>query len=125
MQAKQVERVESESSVSKVSTWRIIAPIGLVAVVVAVAAISGILPRSQQRESWAAEAKELSVPTVTVISPKNGALADRLNHPAEIKPVNEAVIYARANGYVKRLLVDLGDRVKAGQLLAEIDTPEL
>jgi RND family efflux transporter MFP subunit len=125
MQAKQVEPVDSGSSVRKVPTWRIIAPMILVAVVVAVAAIVGILPRSQQRESWAAEAKELSVPTVTVISPKNGVVADRLNHPAEIKPVNEAVIYARANGYVKRLLVDLGDRVKAGQLLAEIDTPEL
>jgi RND family efflux transporter MFP subunit len=45
--------------------------------------------------------------------------------PAEIKPLCEAPIYARANGYLKRRLVDIGDHVEAGQLLAEIDTPEL
>jgi RND family efflux transporter MFP subunit len=125
MQAKHAEHVELGSSVRKVPTSSLIVPIVLVAIVVAVAAIAGILPRSQQRESWGAEAKELSVPTVTVVSPKSGVVGDRLHHPAEIKPLNEAVIYARANGYVKRLVVDLGDRVKAGQVLAEIDTPEL
>jgi RND family efflux transporter MFP subunit len=125
MQAKHAQHVESGNSIRKVPTSSLVLPIVLVTIVVAVAAIAGILPRSQQRESWGAEAKELSVPTVTVVSPKSGAVGDRLHHPAEIKPLNEAVIYARANGYLKRLVVDLGDRVKAGQLLAEIDTPEL
>ncbi|NBV22084.1 MAG: efflux RND transporter periplasmic adaptor subunit [Proteobacteria bacterium] len=45
--------------------------------------------------------------------------------PAEIRPLTEAPIHARASGYLKRWLVDLGAKVEAGQLLAEIDTPEL
>ena len=45
--------------------------------------------------------------------------------PGEVKPLLEAPIYSRANGYVKRWLVDIGAHVEAGQLLAEIDTPEL
>jgi RND family efflux transporter MFP subunit len=42
-----------------------------------------------------------------------------------VKPYLEASIYARANGYLTKLLVDIGQQVKEGQLLAEIDTPEL
>jgi RND family efflux transporter MFP subunit len=45
--------------------------------------------------------------------------------PAEVKPLVEAPIYARANGYLKTYLVDIGAQVKEGQTLAEIDTPEL
>jgi RND family efflux transporter MFP subunit len=45
--------------------------------------------------------------------------------PAEAKPLVEAPIYARTSGYLKRYLVDIGSQVKAGDLLAEIDTPEL
>jgi RND family efflux transporter MFP subunit len=48
-----------------------------------------------------------------------------LKLPASIQPLEEAVIYARANGYVARWLVDLGDKVKADQLLLEIETPEI
>src|SRR5262249_42309596 len=45
--------------------------------------------------------------------------------PGTILPLEETVIYPRADGYCRRWLVDIGDRVQAGQLLAEIDTPEL
>jgi RND family efflux transporter MFP subunit len=45
--------------------------------------------------------------------------------PAEIRPWREASIYARANGYLKDWVADIGAHVKAGQLLAEIDTPDL
>jgi RND family efflux transporter MFP subunit len=48
-----------------------------------------------------------------------------LKLPASIQPLEEAVVYARANGYVARWLVDLGDKVKADQLLLEIETPEI
>jgi multidrug efflux pump subunit AcrA (membrane-fusion protein) len=45
--------------------------------------------------------------------------------PGSIQAIEETPIYARANGYLRRRLVDIGDRVHAGQLLAEIETPEL
>jgi RND family efflux transporter MFP subunit len=73
----------------------------------------------------AAETSESAIPTVTVVSPTPGKAAGGLLLSAEIKPWIEAPIYARASGYLKRWLVDLGTRVEAGQLLAEIETPEL
>jgi len=86
---------------------------------------AGFIPRSRQHTELAAKTRELSVPTVTVVTPKPGQSDYSLRLPAEIKPWIEAPIYARANGYLKDRLVDIGMRVEAGQLLAEIDTPEL
>jgi membrane fusion protein, multidrug efflux system len=48
-----------------------------------------------------------------------------LSLPGTVKPLEEAKIYSRSSGYVRRWLVDIGDKVKEGQLLAEVDTPEL
>lgn len=94
-------------------------------VLITTGVVSGLIPRWRQQTELGAETKELSVPTVTVVSPKPGQSAAGLPLPAEIKPLVEAPIYARANGYLKRRLVDIGTHVEAGQLLAEIDTPEL
>ncbi|MBI5571757.1 MAG: efflux RND transporter periplasmic adaptor subunit [Desulfomonile tiedjei] len=86
---------------------------------------AGLIPRSRHQTELRAETLEMSVPTVTVVSPKPGQSTSSLPLPAEIKPWVEAPIYARANGYLKHRLVDIGTHVDAGQLLAEIDTPEL
>jgi len=94
-------------------------------VIIVVLAAIAYWPRWQHRQALAAETRDLSVPTVTVVSPAPGKVATGLPLPAEIKPWIEAPIYARASGYLKRWLVDLGARVEAGQLLAEIETPEL
>lgn len=95
------------------------------AVIVIVAAIAGFLPRWRQRDALRAETRDLAVPTVIVVSPAIGKASPGLALPAEVKAFVEAPIYARASGYLKRWLVDLGTNVVAGQLLAEIDTPEL
>lgn len=97
----------------------------VVGVLVLVGLIIGFVPRWHERKVSLADARELAVPTVSVVSPAPGQSADGLVLPAEIKPWLEASIYARANGYVKRWLIDIGSHVEAGQLLAEIDTPEL
>jgi RND family efflux transporter MFP subunit len=94
-------------------------------VVIVIAVVIGLVPRLRQHTALAAETRDLSVPTVTVVSPAPGKAATGLPLPAEIKPWIEAPIYARASGYLKRWLVDLGSRVEPGQLLAEIETPEL
>jgi len=97
----------------------------VVVVLIVTGVIAGLIPRARQHAELGAETVELSIPTVTVVSPKPGQSAAGLALPAEIKPLVEAPIYARANGYLKRRLVDIGTPVEAGQLLAEIDTPEL
>lgn len=87
--------------------------------------IAGLIPRFRQHTELSAETRQLSVPTVAVVSPKPGQSAQGLPLSAELRPVAETPIYARANGYLKRRLVDIGSHVHAGQLLAEIDAPEL
>jgi len=98
---------------------------GIVAAVIIVALLAGLLPRLFQRAALRAETRELAIPTVSVVSPAPGKAAAGLSLPAEIKAFTEAPVHARANGYLKRRLVDIGAAVEAGQLLAEIDTPEL
>ncbi|MFA4945059.1 MAG: efflux RND transporter periplasmic adaptor subunit [Lentisphaeria bacterium] len=87
--------------------------------------VTGLVSRQRERAALVNETAELAVPTVTVVSPAPGKAAATLLLPAEVKPWIDAPIYARASGYVKRWLVDIGAPVKAGELLAEIETPEL
>lgn len=101
-------------------------PVGLLAVVIIGALLAfGLIPRFKSRAELAAETKTLALPTVAVIKPQTGKGESALQLPSEIKPWQEATILARASGYLKKWYVDIGDTVKAGQLLAEIDTPEL
>jgi membrane fusion protein (multidrug efflux system) len=85
----------------------------------------GFLPRSHQSRTATAEMNQLAIPTVSVISPASSEPGDGLVLPAEIRPWQEASIYARANGYLKDWVADIGAHVQAGQLLAEIETPDL
>ncbi len=87
--------------------------------------VAGMLPHWREMPEPGAQTVDRKAPAVAIVLPKKTQPAPSLAIPAEIKPRGEAPIYARANGYLKRRLVDIGDHVKAGQLLAEIDTPEL
>ncbi len=93
--------------------------------IIVVGAIAGLVPRWHHRVTLRQETLELALPTVAVVSPAPGKPEASLVLPAEVRPYLEAPIYARANGYIKRWLVDIGAQVKVGDLLAEIDTPEL
>ena len=95
------------------------------AVVILVLLAIGLVPRWRERAALAREAGELALPTVAVVSPAPAKAPPGLLLPAEVQPWIDTPIYARSTGYVKRWLVDLGAHVKAGQLLAEIETPEL
>ncbi|HEX7604676.1 MAG TPA: efflux RND transporter periplasmic adaptor subunit, partial [Polyangiaceae bacterium] len=87
----------------------------------------GYLPRRHEREGTAQTAIDNTdvVPRVGVVRPKPGASTKSLALPGSIEPLEQTTIYPRANGYVRKWLVDLGDRVKEGQSLVEIETPEL
>ena len=94
-------------------------------IIVIVAAFAGLVPRWRQRDALRAETRDLAVPTVVVVMPSDSKAPPGLDLPAEVKAFVEAPIYARASGYLKRWLVDIGTNVSAGHLLAEIETPEL
>ncbi len=64
------------------------------------------------------------VQTVVYVHAVPGKGSHDLSLPASVRAYQEATLYARTNGYLKRWLVDIGDRVRAGQLLAEIEVPE-
>ncbi len=88
---------------------------------------AGYLPETSRQTALAKEAKEES----QALIPVNVALVEQapansqLVLPGSIQAVTEAPVLARASGYIKRRYVDIGDRVKDGQLLAEIEAPEL
>jgi RND family efflux transporter MFP subunit len=98
----------------------------LVALVVA-GFFAGYLPRRRRESVLAAESKTAveSLPVVNVQKVKRAEAKNSLVQPGNIEAVTEAPVLARASGYIKRRYVDIGDRVKEGQVLAEIEAPEL
>jgi RND family efflux transporter MFP subunit len=87
----------------------------------------GYLPRQKREMVLAAESQNQadSLPVVTITPVTRSASTDSLVLPGNIQAVTEAPILARANGYIKKRIADIGDRVTAGQVLAEIEAPEL
>ena len=67
----------------------------------------------------------MAIPIVRVVPLKRAPAAEEIVLPANVLAFTDAPIYARTNGYLKKWYADIGTRVKAGQLLAEIDTPEV
>jgi RND family efflux transporter MFP subunit len=94
-------------------------------VAVGLIVMEGIMPRMKAEADLRAETAYAAVPTVNVAQPRLGAPAEEIVLPANIKPFMDAPIYARTNGYLKNWSADIGAHVKTGQLLAEIDTPEI
>src|ERR1700730_6434250 len=94
-------------------------------VVLLIALVVGFIPQLRQRQIATADTNQLAVTSVAVVSPVSNLPASGLNLPAEIKPWQEASIFARVSGYLKSWLVDIGAHVEKDQLLAEIDTPDL
>lgn len=101
-----------------------------VLIVIAVAALAvllGWLPRHKRDRQIEQQAKDRTqaVPKVQVVRVLRGPAISELMIPGTTLADEEAYIYARASGYVSKRLVDIGDRVRAGQLLAVIDAPDL
>jgi RND family efflux transporter MFP subunit len=102
----------------------------LLAVVIVFLAVAGIvafgiLRRVRARNTVSIETAAMAVPLVNVVSPQRTAPSHELVLPGNVEPYMTAPIYSRTSGYVKKWYVDIGARVKTGQLLAEIDTPEV
>jgi RND family efflux transporter MFP subunit len=85
----------------------------------------GIFSRLQARAALAQAAEQAAIPTVAVTSPRHSSSADELVLPGTVQAYTDAPIYARSSGYVRRWYADIGKSVKTGELLAEIETPEV
>ncbi|MGO9777684.1 MAG: efflux RND transporter periplasmic adaptor subunit [Terracidiphilus sp.] len=100
---------------------------GLVVLLIVSGAVvyRGISTRVRAAADVKADTQNLAVPAVSLAQPKRSAPQEEIVLPGNIQAFIDAPIYARTSGYLKRWTVDIGGRVKSGQLLAEIDTPEL
>src|SRR4051812_36740563 len=85
----------------------------------------GISTRAKALTVVTRETRELAVPTVSVIAAERGAPQQEIVLPGTMQAFTDAAIYARTNGYLRKWYVDIGGRVRSGQVLADIDTPEV
>ncbi len=109
---------------SAISIWAIFLT---VIVLVIVAFVSGYIPLKKRQDLIAGEAKEQerALQRVEVIEVRPSSRESVIELPGSIQAITEAPILARADGYLQRRMVDIGDRVRNGQPLAEIDAPEM
>jgi RND family efflux transporter MFP subunit len=99
--------------------------VGVVIVFIAMFVLGYVPHRLRIREAKEVAAQKDAPPIVDVTQVKCNQAGADLTLPADARAFQETAIYPRANGYLSKLLVDIGDHVKAGQLLAEISTPEV
>jgi len=97
----------------------------ILGVVFLIAAIVGIASRFSESKALAKETEALAVPFVSVIHPKAEPAQEELVLPSTLQAYTESPIYARTNGYLKKWYKDIGSRVREGELLADIETPEV
>jgi RND family efflux transporter MFP subunit len=94
-------------------------------VLATIVVVAGVLARRSQAANLRARAEAQAVRSVVVISPRSAGAAGALELPGRIEAWSRAPLYARVSGYLKSWHADIGSPVKAGQLLAEIETPDL
>src|ERR1043166_3534916 len=99
--------------------------VGTIAIILVLVIAFGIISRNKAEADLKRTTAAAAIPTVNVVRPKADAPTDEIVLPGNTQAFTDAPIFARTNGYVKSWHVDIGARVKKGQLLAEIETPEV
>ena len=97
------------------------------AVILGILLMVGVVPRIMRQGELKKMHEETvgAVPIVRTITAKSADHTESINLPGNIGAIQYTTIYARVDGYLKSRLVDIGDSVKKGQLIAEIDTPTI
>jgi RND family efflux transporter MFP subunit len=103
-------------------SWLIV---GIVLIVVAALLASGIWSRIKARTALRVQTAQVALTAVSVVSPQRTTPAQEIILPGNVQPFITSPIYSRTNGYLQKWYVDIGARVKQGQLLAVIQTPEV
>lgn len=103
--------------------------IGFIAVgVVVLLFVSGmvaVMSRANERRELVSDTNRLAIPSVTVVQAKGEKSSEELILPATVQAYIESPIFARTNGYLQKWYQDIGSKVTKGELLADIDTPEV
>ncbi len=114
------------------ATWRpsrltLIAIVLAIVILIAIAFIGGFVPMQKRNATLLAEASEQAqaLPRVEVITVAQASGQSEMQLPGSIEAVTEAPVLARADGYLRKRTVDIGDRVRSGQIVGEIEAPEL
>jgi RND family efflux transporter MFP subunit len=117
--AKQENGSETSSGLSKT-------PFIAAGFLLVVLLVIGVVPRLKRHSELAATAQqqERAVSLVEAITPRPAEASNELVLPATTQAIQEIIVSARTSGYVRRWLIGIGQPVKAGQLMAEIDVPE-
>jgi membrane fusion protein (multidrug efflux system) len=112
---------------AKVSGGRAVLMVGMAALLLGGVFTASYLPTHRARQALAADAQshETRTPRVELVTPAIAASLRSLLLPGSVRALEETVIYPRASGYVRKWNFDIGDKVKEGDLLAEIDAPEV
>src|SRR6195256_1354417 len=110
----------------RVPSRRSLLSVAAAAVLVAAVVVGyGFVNRAQSKQEVVDWTNTQAIPTVALAQPIPGSASQTLTLPGNIQPFNRAAIFARVNGYVKSWDHDIGSPVKAGQVLASIDAPDL
>jgi RND family efflux transporter MFP subunit len=105
---------------------RKLAVVGIVAVcIAAVVVVTGLLARARSSSDLRTWTDAQAIPSVTVAAPDAKALSAALELPGRLEAYSRAPIFARVSGYLKSWSADIGARVKAGQVIAEVEAPDL
>ena len=113
------------ASPSRVSRRGLVISAIAAAIVMALVVGNGIMSRNAVNARLKETMEAQAVPPVSVITPGAGGNKSWLDLPGRLEAYARAPIYARVSGFLKIYHVDIGDAVKAGQLLAEIEAPDL
>src|SRR5580704_15384559 len=116
----QVQTIASTSAPTWPARGRTGAVGTILVLCVGFAVFEGIHSRVEAKADLRQVALKSAIPSVNVVYPKGGTQAEEIELPGNTEAFTDTPIYARTNGYVKHWYVDLGARVKQGQLLAEI-----
>jgi RND family efflux transporter MFP subunit len=121
-QQQQEQRRQEQHRQTRRKGYLLAAVLGFIFVVIAVV---GISIRLSERRALAKETEEIAVPTVEVVHPSTEPPQSELQLPSTLQAYIEAPIYARTTGYLRRWYKDIGSKVSKGELLADIETPEV
>jgi RND family efflux transporter MFP subunit len=109
----------------RTSRLRLFLTLAVLVGIVAVIVVLGIVPRVRARQALREENNRSAAPVVAVAHPRREASSEEVSLPGNIQAFIDAPIYARTSGYLRKWYADIGAHVKQGQLLADIEAPEV
>jgi membrane fusion protein, multidrug efflux system len=118
-------QIERPPDMAPAPVGRLLFLVGVILVVLVVAGIITFVMRHSETEALAKETEAVAIPTVAVVQPQTLSSNDELVLPGNLLAYIESPIFARTNGYLLRWYKDMGSKIQKGELLANIDTPEI